>query len=416
MPRETLSAGEARRVAIRAQGLDGPAAPGRSLGPGELIRTVRRLGLLQIDSVNVLARAHHLTLGARCPGPYEALRDTLDQAARRGTRRRLFEYWGHEASYLPVEQHALWRWRMDDARAGRGIYSKLARFAEEHADFIASVLKDIERRGPLTARELPGGTSGSGGWWGWSRTKTALEWLFWAGLVTTADRRTNFERVYDLPERALPRAALDVPTPSRAEAQRALLLIALGATGVATVRDLSDYVRMRPGEARERVGEIVEAGLAREVRVRGWAEPALAAADMRVPRHVHGHALLWPFDSLIWTRPRTERLFGMRVRLEIYTPAAKRLHGYYVLPFLLGDRLVGRVDLKADRQANVLIALAAHLEPDCLDDGRSPARGEIAESLASALGKLAARLGLGGVVPGPAAEHGHLAGPLRRLG
>ena len=376
--RERLSPAEARRLAIAAQGLHA-GAPRM-----DVVGAVRRMGLLQIDSVNVLARAHLLTLRARA-GAFDPAE--LHRAAHDGRRRRLFEYWGHEASVLPVEHHALWRWRMEDAAAGIGLYAGLARFGREHRPAVEAVLREVERRGPLAASDLDGG-AGRPGWWEWSAPKRALEWLFWAGLVTTATRRGAFERVYDLTERALPRAALDAPTPARADAQRALMALALRAQGIATEADLRDYLRLGAQDARRALRALEEAGAAIPVRVRDWP-PAWMDARARIPRRADARALVCPFDPLVWTRPRAERLWGMRIRLEIYTPRDRRVHGYYVLPFLLGDRLVARLDLKADRAAGALVVRAAHAEPD--------APGDACEHLAPELRDVAAWLGLGAV-------------------
>ena len=379
MARERLSPAEARRLAIAAQGLHRP--PPSSSSHRDVSRTAERLGMVQIDSVNVVARAHELALHARL-GAFEP--EALRRAAYGGRRRSLFEYWAHECSYVPVATHALWRWRMEDARAGIGIYGGLARFAEERRDLIDGALAEIERRGALTAGELSG-ERGKGSWWGWSSGKRALEWLFWAGLVTTADRRGNFERVYDLPERVLPRRALDAPTPGREDAQRELVANALASHGIATEPDLRDYLRLRPAESRARLAELTEEGRALPVRVKGWPDTWMSPGA-RIPARCGRNVLLAPFDPLVWTRGRTARLFGMKLKLEIYTPEAERVHGYYVLPFLLGDRLAARVDLKADRKARTLIVRAAHL-----DDG---AAAETAEALMGALREIAGWLGL----------------------
>lgn len=356
--REKLSAAAARRVALAAQGL----ADGRPAEPASraaLIRQLARLGLVQIDSVSAVVRSHYLPLFSRL-GPYP--RDLLDDLAYSGRQRRLFEYWGHEASLLPVTAQPLFRWRMERARAGQGIYGGIARFARERAGFVDAVLAEVTSRGPLAAGELGDGGRGAGGWWGWSDGKIALEFLFWAGLVTTGTRR-GFERVYDLPERALPRAALDAPTPSAPEAQRELLRRAARALGVATARDLRDYFRLDATDVPARLVELAEAGELLPVAVEGWAQPAWLDPAARLPRRSEARALLSPFDSLVWERDRAERLFGFRYRLEIYTPAHKRIHGYYVMPFLLGDRLAARVDLRSDRKTGCLRVVATHLEP-----------------------------------------------------
>jgi len=360
-PRETLSAAEARRVALAAQGF-GAGRPAEGVPTRrDVLRTIRRLGLVQIDSVNVLVRSHYLPLFSRL-GAYD--RAWLDELAYGGRRRRLFEYWGHEASLLPVEAQPLLRWRMQRAKNGDGLWGSVARFGQERRRFCSSVLAEIRERGPLGVSEIAVAGSRRGGWWGWSEGKLALEWLFWTGQVTTHARRGSFERIYDLTERALPAAVLGAPTPTRSDAQRGLLTIALRALGVATERDLRDYFRLPVADARDRLSELVEAGECLPVQVEGWRGPSYLASDARVPRRIEACALLSPFDSLVWFRDRLQRLFTFHYRIEIYTPAHKRRHGYYVLPFLLGDRLVARVDLKSDRAAGVLRIVSTHYEPD----------------------------------------------------
>ena len=383
--RESLSAAEARRIALAAQGLAGP----RPAGPCDaaaMLRQIARLGLVQIDSVSAVVRSHYLPLFSRL-GPYP--RPELDRLAYEGRRRRLFEYWGHEASLLPVATQPLFRWRMARARAGKGIYRGIADFAREQSGFVDRILGEIRDRGPLSAGELAEGGRGEGGWWGWSQGKLALEYLFWSGLVTTGTRR-GFERVYDLPERALPRAVLAAPTPEPAAAQRELLGLAARALGVATAADLRDYFRLDVADVPARLAELAEAGDLIPVAVEGWRQQAWLHASARPPRRVEACTLLSPFDSLVWERARTERLFGFRYRLEIYTPAHKRIHGYYVLPFLLGDRLAARVDLRSDRKASCLRVLGSHLE-----EGVDAA--EVTARLESELRQLADWLGLADV-------------------
>ena len=377
---ETLSLPAARRIALAAQGfgaLRAPAAPGFA----PIRRVLARTQLLQIDSVNVLTRAHYLPLVSRL-GPYA--RAELEAAAWGAKPRRLFEYWAHEASILPVELQPLLRWRMARAEAGEGTWGRLCAFARERRGEAEAILHRIETDGALAASDL--GDRGEGGWWGWSAGKQALEWLFWSGRITTATRRASFERVYDLSERVLPRGVLGAPTPAPADAHRALLARAARALGVATAGDLRDYFRLSPGDAQPRIAELVEAGDLIPTAVEGWAQPAFLHREARRPRRIEARALLAPFDPLVWERSRTERLFGMRLRIEIYTPAAKRAHGYYVLPFLLGENLAARVDLKADRAAGALRVQAAHAEPS--------APAHTAEALAGALGEMAAWLGL----------------------
>jgi hypothetical protein len=291
------------------------------------------------------------------------------------------------------------------ARAERfeGMWSGIAKFARERRDYIAAVLARVAAEGPLAASEFDEGGPRRGTWWDRHDGKYALEYLFWAGKVTTTRRSNSFERSYDLPERVLPRQVLAVPTPSEAEAQRGLMRIAARALGVGTVKDLRDYFRMSPGDGQRAVDALVEEGELVPVSVAGWRNPAYLDAEARIPRRVEARALLVPFDPLIWERARTERLFDFRYRIEIYTPAAQRVHGYYVLPFLLGDALVARVDLKADRANAALRVLAAHGEPK-ID------RGAVADALTGELRLLASWLGLERVSIG---RRGDLAPALR---
>jgi uncharacterized protein YcaQ len=383
---ESLSLVQARRIALRAQGFARPR-PARVVTGADLLRSVRSVGLLQIDSVNVLVRSHYLPAFSRL-GAYS--RDLLDRAAYSGRVRRLFEYWGHEASLIPVEWQPFFRWRMERARRGDGMWGGVTRFGREREIFCREVLERIRERGPLGISDFRAGPRRKGGWWGWSDGKVALEWLFWTGQLTTQSRR-QFERVYDLPERVLPSAVIEAPTPDPAEAQRQLLRIAAGALGVATERDLRDYFRLPAADAKVRVRELVEAGDLRAVAVEGWRQQAFLDRGATVPREIDARALLSPFDSLVWERSRTERLFDFRYRLEIYTPPNKRTHGYYVLPFLLGDRLVARVDLKADRARSALRVLRAHCEA-------SAKPGRVAGPLRDELRLLAGWLGLERVV------------------
>lgn len=396
----SLSLAAARRIAIAAQGFGAErddASPDRQA----LRRMVERLGVVQIDSVNVLARAHTLPGFSRL-GCYDP-RD-LDALAYAGQRRALFEYWGHEASYLPVSLYPLMRWRMDRAARGEGVYGGLVTFARDHGALIEQVRREITARGPLSAAELDHPHKGEGGWWGWSEGKHALEWLFWTGEVTTATRRGAFERVYDLTERVLPRSVLDTPVPDGADAQRALLRIAAAALGIATARCLRDYFRLPVADTQARIAELVEAGELLPVSVEGWRRPGFLWHRARMPRRIAARALLAPFDPLIWQRERVEGLFGARIRLEIYTPAEKRSHGYYVLPFLLGESIVARLDLKSDRTDGVLRVRAAHLEPGCQAE-------EVIEPLAAELALMARWLGLASIAVEP---RGDLARPLAR--
>jgi uncharacterized protein len=379
-PLARLSLAQARRIALAAQGFaePRPQRPGRR----HVGRVLDRLGLVQIDSVNVLARAHYMPLFSRL-GPYD--RSLLDEAAYHRRRRSLFEYWGHEASLIRLDLHPLLRWRMRRAERGEGTYGSTARFGRERPEFVRAVLAQIEARGPLSARELTEAGTGRGSWWGWSDGKHALEWLFWAGLVTTAARR-GFERVYDLPERVIPASIFDAPEVPEADATRELLRISARALGVATATDLRDYFRLPPEAVKGRVPELVESGELMPVKVEGWSQQAWLHCDARMPRKVHAAALLSPFDPLVWERSRAERLFDFHYRIEIYTPAHKRVHGYYVLPFLFGDSIAARVDLKADRKASMLRVQSAFAEPG--------APVETAEALVAELRLMAGWLGL----------------------
>jgi len=377
----TLSLKEARRIALAAQGF-GVSRPERTTA-AHVRKTLDRLGLFQIDSVNVLARAHYLPAFSRL-GAYD--RTLLERDAWGHRRqRRVFEYWAHEASLLPLDLHPLLRWRMIRAERGEIGYQALKRFAREQRPEAQAVLDRIAAEGPMTAADFENGSSRSG-WWEWSHTKHALEWLFWSGQITTATRRGSFARVYDLPERVLPRAVLDLPTPDAPTAQRALIERSARALGIATAADLRDYYRLKPDEADHAIAAEAESGALIPVRVQGWSQKAWMHRDARLPRRVRTASLLAPFDPLIWERGRAERLFGFHYRIEIYVPQHKRAHGYYVLPFLMDEALVARVDLKADRQAGTLLAHRVTLE--------SGAPAETMERLAVELDRTAVWLGL----------------------
>ncbi len=394
-PPERLGAALARRVALAAQGFGRPRAEG-PVTMRHLQRVVDTIAVLQIDSVNVLSRSHYLPVFSRL-GEYP--RDLLDRAVN-APPRRLVEYWAHEASLVAPATHRLLRFRM--ARAQEQAWGGMVRIRREQPALVEAVLAEVAARGPITAAALeralaPVGRRERTGWgWNWSDTKRAVEFLFWAGEISSAGRTAQFERRYALPGRVLPPAVGSAPDPDPAEAVRALLALAGRAHGVATEQCLRDYFRLRPHEARPALGELVEAGELLPVTVEGWSRPGYLHRDARLPRRVQARALLSPFDSLIWERSRTAMVFGFRYRLEIYTPAAQRVHGYYVLPFLLSDRLVARVDLKADRGAaggGVLRVRAAWAEP-APSPGPFPARTEVARQLAAELRLLAGWLDL----------------------
>jgi uncharacterized protein YcaQ len=378
-----LSLKQARRLALAAQGFHGRQPPA-TIKASHVTQLIERLGILQIDSVNALVRSHYLPLFSRLGNYPQAL---LDQAAwSQGRQRKLFEYWGHEASLLPVSLYPLLRWRMQRAAQGEGIYQQMAKFGREQQPTIARVLQAVREQGALGAGSLSTRQERAGPWWDWSAEKHALEWLFAAGEVTVAGRR-GFERLYDLPERVLPDAVINHPSVPEPEAQRGLLLHAATALGVGTEKDLRDYFRQDPLPSRLALAELVEAGALHVVRVQGWRQPAFVLPDSKAPRKVLASALLSPFDSLIWERNRTERLFDFRYRLEIYTPQAKRIYGYYVLPFLHHERIAARVDLRAERAAGRLAVHAVHEEDPGLDE-------EGMQALAHHLRQLADWLGL----------------------
>jgi uncharacterized protein len=407
-PEIELSAGQARRAALAAQGLT-VARPRGRVDVRHLRRALDAIGIVQLDSVNVFSRSHYMPLFSRL-GPYP--RETLDlltvhqdgvEGRASADRRELFEYWGHEASLIPIDMQPLLRWRM--ARADDLAWAGVARVGREERVLVERVLELVREQGPIRAAAVgsPRRERRPGEMWNWNDGKKALEYLFFAGEVA-AERRVNFERLYDLPERVLPAAVLAMPTPAEDEAQRALLRFAARRLGVATEPDLGDYFRLPRADSKARLAELVEAGELVPVAVEGWSAPAYAPPDLKVPRRIRARALLTPFDSMVWARERTERLFDFRYRIEIYVPAAKRVHGYYVLPFLLGDRLVARVDLKSDRQAGVLRVVGAFAESR-VEEAR------VARELADELRLVSGWLGLGGI---EVARKGDLAPALRR--
>ncbi len=383
-----LSAKSARGLALGAQGF-AEARPSVTPGRRQLLRVLDRLNVFQLDSVNVLVRSHYLPAFSRLGGYPARL---LDRAAYEAPR-QVFEYWGHAASLLPVRLQPFLRWRMESAAIQP--WPMLRRVRRRRPGLIDEVLAEVRRAGPLSAGDLePKRRRRTGPWWDWHDEKAALEWLFWTGQVTTSERR-GFERLYDVPERVLPPEVLAAPTPAPEDARRALMGLAARALAVATERDLRDYFRFKPRQSRAAIGELVEAGELVPCRVEGWTEPAYVHRDAAEPARVDARALLSPFDSLIWERSRTHRLFGFHLRLEIYVPPPKRKFGYYVLPFLLGDSLVGRVDLKAHRESETLQVRAAHLE-------RGQRASRVAGPLAACLHELARWLGLGKIsVDGP---------------
>ena len=395
-----MSADQARRMALAAQGFSGAERPKSNSWAG-IHRMVQRLQLLQIDSVNVLSRAHYLPLFSRL-GPYD--RNILDRRSLAPTGRALFECWAHEASFVPLAMHPLMRWRMDRARAGNSRYKSMRDFARDEAAYLNRVYDFIGENGPTTAADLPEGAKSEGGWWGWGRGKMALEVLFEQGHLT-AGSRPGFTRLYDLPARVIPAEILAQPTPPESEVFAELMLRSAIALGIGTEFDLRDYFRLPPAEARTALAHLVATGKLEECTVNGWDAPAYRPTGAPIPRKAGGDAFLSPFDPIVWDRPRAERLFNFRYRIEIYTPAAKRQFGYYVLPFLMGQTLAGRVCLKADRQAGLLRANALHYE-----DGQNA--DEVARRMLPQLQCMATWLGLSNVAIG---EAGNLAPAMRRL-
>jgi uncharacterized protein YcaQ len=386
---------QARRIALAAQGFTDRAHATPSLKT--LDRTVARTGVLQVDSVNVLQRAHYMPLYSRM-GPYDVdlLRRATTSTGRR--ERTLVEYWAHVQALMPVELWPLMRHRMEHYRAERGKWGFTA-----DATLEPRVRDAVRDRGPVTARdledELSTGPRSREHWgWNWSEARKVLDYLYLVGDVAIAGRNSQFEVVYDLPERVLPAAVLDAPTPTPQEAVTELVRRAARSHGVASLACLADYYRLRlqpaPGAASAKVAveELVEAGELAPVTVQGWKRQAYLHRDARVPRRVGARTLLSPFDPVVWERARAEALFDFFYRIEIYVPQDKRLHGYYVLPFLLGDRLVARVDLKADRATRRLLVPGAFAE--------ACAPPETADELAAELRRLAGWLGLDDVVVG----------------
>jgi uncharacterized protein YcaQ len=390
-----LSAGQARRMAIAAQGLV-DRRPGGRVDRRHLRKLFDRVNVIQVDSVNVLVRSQELPVFARLGAhPRTLLLDGLAAG-------ELFEYWAHVAAIVPSSQHRLFRWRMHEQHDWSGVEA----LQHRRPGYTDEVLARIRDSGPITAADLEQRVGPKGSWWSWDDGKLALEQLFHRGEVTAIRRRSDFARLYDLPERVLPAAALDAPTPSEPEARKQLLALAARSLGVATLDDLTDYHRQKNAPCKPLVAELVEEGVLRPAIVEGWTRPAYVHPQATIPRAVRARALLSPFDSLIWRRERTERLFDFHYRIEIYVPAPKRVFGYYVLPFLLGDRLVGRVDLKADRAAGVLRVQGSYAEPgvDVAD---------VAGNLAAELRAMAAWLGLDVVAT---TDRGDLAPALRGEG
>ncbi len=389
---QQLSLAQARRVALAAQGFTDPRPTGR-VDRRHLRRTLDRMGVVQIDSVNVLVRSQELPLFARL-GPHP--RSLIPDATAAG---ELFEYWVHEACHVPTAHHPLWRWKMAQTHRWR----EVGRIEERRPGFVDHVLRRVETDGPITSSDLEQRVGKKGTWWDWDDGKVALEYLFWTGRLAATRRGTDFARVYDLVERVLPAEVLALATPTERDARKELLALAARHHGVGTLDDLADYHRQKLTPARPLVDELVEEGRLVEVQVEGWSKPAYLHPDVAIPRRVRARALLSPFDPVVWYRERALRLFGFHYRIEIYTPQPQRQYGYYVLPFLLGEHLVARVDLKADRGHRTLLVQGAFAE-------LGVPVGEVADALAAELALMAGWLDLDEVT---VADRGDLAAPLR---
>ncbi|WP_394944589.1 winged helix-turn-helix domain-containing protein [uncultured Ilumatobacter sp.] len=347
-----LSNAQARRVALGAQGFNNPRPSGR-VDRRHLRKLVEQIGVIQIDSVNVLVRSQELPLFARL-GPHP--RSLIWEASAAG---ELFEYWVHVASHAPVALHPLMRWRMD----GHHAWKTVDQLEERRPGYLDEVLDRIRVDGPLMAADLDQRVGKKGPWWDWDDGKLALEVLFHQGRVTGVRRQNDFARVYDLTENVIPAEILALPTPSPDEAHKELLVLAARHHGVGTLADLTDYYRLKMSRSRPLMNELVEDGRMLQVEVEGWSTSGYLHPAAKQPRQISARALLSPFDPVVWCRDRAERLFGFHYRIEIYVPEPKRQYGYYVLPFLLGDELVGRIDLKADRKAGQLLVQGSYGEP-----------------------------------------------------
>jgi len=388
-----LKIGAARRLALAAQGFNAPM-PANGINAGHFRRLMGRMGVLQLDSVNVVARSHYLPVYARL-GPYPMA--SLDAYAYQ--QGKLFEYWGHEASLIPIDRLPLFRHRM--AQDWR--WASLERLWQDDPDYIESVYHQVEKRGPIAVGDLTDPGARSGPWWGYAKGKIALEHLFMVGRVAVATRQ-NFTRRYDIAERVWNPRFAAMPEVDKETAHRELVLLGAKHLGVGTAADIADYYRIPNKAAWAALGGLLQSGALQEVSVEGWTKSGYIHPDAVIPRSIGSSAVLSPFDPVVWYRPRAERLFGFHYRIEIYTPQPKRIYGYYVMPFLHRGELVARVDLKADRSRGALLAKGAFSE-----DGHRPE--VVAPALASELERFAFWLGLGSIEIG---DRGDLAAPLSR--
>ena len=377
---DELTIVEARSLALAAQGFDKPRTKTKST-TADAVAVIKKLGVIQIDSVNVLVRSQELPLFSRL-GDHD--RNAISKAT---SHRKIFEYWGHEAAHLPVELHPVFRFKMHAARSGKLKHWGLTSFYADNKAFVRRILKHVEINGSTSARDLSTRTTKKSSWWDWDEAKTALEYLFLTGELMSCGRGSDFARVYDTPERVLPEKILQMPTLSETDARKDLLVRAMRAQGVATLRELADYYRPKPAVVKRLASELVEQGVLREVAVDGWQDKAYVRRNVKLPKRLYATALLSPFDSLVWCRPRNERLFDFHYRIEIYTPKEKRKFGYYVLPFMMNGQMVGRVDLKADRENSKLLVQSVHTE-------RGVKRSAVNDALTTELRLMASWLGL----------------------
>jgi uncharacterized protein YcaQ len=347
----TISIDAARRIALGAQGFSGVRPRGR-IDVRHFRRVMDSLGVIQLDSVNVCVRTHYMPFYSRL-GPYD--RKGLDRWLNESGEN--FEYWAHAAAVLPVDRYPLWRWKMDEPLAWR----RADALMEAHPELLADVRRQVHELGPLTVRDLDAPNRRSEPWWGYGPGKVALEMLFASGDIA-ALRTKNFTRLYDAPERMIGTAALNAPALSKDEAHGVLLRDAVRHVGVGTVPDIADYFRLNTPRSAPILAGLASTGDIEEVEVSGWSGPVYLDPDASRPRTIRGATLLSPFDPITWYRERAERLFGFEYRIEIYVPEPERIYGYYTLPFMLDGELVGRVDLKADRRAGMLLVRSAWRE------------------------------------------------------
>jgi uncharacterized protein YcaQ len=398
---DTVSLATARRISLGAQGFADPRPTGR-VDRRHFRRVLDRMGLIQIDSVNVLVRSQELPLFARL-GPHP--RTLITDATRSG---EIFEYWVHEASHVDMAHHHLHRWKMDREHKWERYFT----LKDRRPSYIEEVYRRIRDEGPVASGDLSERVGKKGTWWDWDDAKVALEHLFWSGRVSVTRRAGDFARIYDLTERVIPADVLARPAASETDARKQLLELAARHHGIGTFNDLTDYHRQSKPPCKPLIAELVEEGVLRQVRVEGWTQPAYVHSAARVPRRINACTVLSPFDPVVWNRDRANRLFGFHYRIEIYTPQPKRIYGYYVLPILWGDSVVGRVDMKSDRQSGALLVQAAFTEPgvpgQLLADDLAPemlamaqwlglervevgARGDLASTLREAVGHYARR-------------------------